>query len=165
VTEVLAEDPHASLREVGRRAGVAPSTVRSVRMRLERRENPGAPPTQPEASQNQDGARNGTRGTPHKGLDEIVPTDATLLVRLRRDPSLRYHEHGRWLLRLLQNNTVRTEDWPEIVAGIPAHCSAQVEQLARRYSQMWFDLAQELNQRVGAAETLGEQEDLAYRRD
>jgi hypothetical protein len=90
--------------------------------------------------------------------DEMVLSVAVLLERLRRDPSLRDHDRGRWLLRLLQNNAIRTKDWPEIVAGIPAHCSTQIEQLARGYSQMWLELAQELNRRISVPESPGERE-------
>jgi hypothetical protein len=88
-----------------------------------------------------------------------VPTVLVLLERLHRDPSLRDHEQGRSLLRLLQNNAIRSKDWQEIVAGIPTHCSTQVEQLARGYSQMWLGLAQEMNWRAGIAEPAGEQEE------
>jgi transposase-like protein len=149
VAEVMAEVPHASLREVARRAGVAPSTVRGVRRRLER---VAEPDPAAKASQDED-------DTGNEAPQERVPTVPVLLERLHRDPSLRDHEQGRSLLRLLQNNAIRTQDWREIVAGIPTHCSTQVEQLARGYSQMWLGLAQEMNWRAGTAEPSGEPEE------
>jgi hypothetical protein len=158
VAEVMAEYPRASQREIARRAGVATSTVRGVRKRLEQKEEPEPQSAQTKASHDEGGAGNQAQSARIEGPQEVLLTVPTVLARLWRDPSLRDHEQGRRLLRLLQHNAVRTKDWPEIVDGIPAHCSTQVEQLARGYSQMWLDLAQELNWRTSIAEPSGEQE-------
>jgi transposase-like protein len=160
VAEVMAEDPRASQRQIARRAGVAPSTVRGVRRRLDQQEEPEPQPAQTKASHDEGGAENQAQSARIEAPQEVLLTVPTVLARLRRDPSLRDHERGRWLLGLLQHNAIRTMDWPEIVDGIPTHCSTQVEQLARGYSQMWLDLAQELSWRTSVAEPSGKQEKL-----
>jgi ParB-like chromosome segregation protein Spo0J len=144
--ELLAEEPRASLRAVARAAGVSPATASDVRRRLERGEEPTL--VQPGA-----GKGGGDSPAPAKAARPEAPgvrimSSALLLEKLLRDPSLRHKERGRWLLRLLQHNAVKEQDWSGIVAAVPPHSAALVVQLARQYAQMWQAFAQELDERV-----------------
>jgi ParB-like chromosome segregation protein Spo0J len=168
--ELIAERPHASLREVARLAGISPATVSDVRKRLASGE---APAALPEAVQPAEAVTDEAPPTPR--LPDAVPAQrdrrsaarqvrlvksdtASVVEKLLRDPSLRHKEEGRQLLRLLQQNALGTREWSELTAVVPSHCRALVVDVARQCAQTWLEFAQELDQRVGAvdrAQTLG----------
>ncbi len=148
--ELLAEHPDASLRELARGAGVSPATARDVRKRLERGEEP-APARRGAAGGSDDSARPGpaaARPRARRPVRVAQPAPAFVLEKLLRDPSLRHNEQGRRLLRLLQHNAVGAQEWSGVIAAIPPHCADLVMQIARQYSQMWLDFAQELDGRA-----------------
>jgi ParB-like chromosome segregation protein Spo0J len=183
--EFIGHYPMASLREVAREVGLSPSTVRDVRLRLARGEDPApvrqwpaggqsvvaAVPSGPDrptgivpalAARAEEVGR--LAGPPEanvpagEGLAQVPSAAFCVLDKLFRDPALRNHEQGRRLLRLLQNNAVRSKDWSELMSAIPPHCLAMVEQVARNYSQMWLELAQELDWRAGVVDPSGRRE-------
>jgi ParB-like chromosome segregation protein Spo0J len=144
----MAESPKASLREIARSAGISPATVRDVRKRLERGDDP-----VPGRLRTAVGYANGT--SPHSGPVEVHPVmepvqlaPGTLFEKLARDPSLRSKEQGRRLLRLFHCNTVGAQDWSAMAAAVPPHCSGLVIQAARQYAQMWLKFAQDLDRRT-----------------
>ena len=144
--ELLAEHPAASLRAVARDAGLSPATVRDVRRRLERGDEPA--PTRPGAR----GARDdvtGPRLVSRPARPQAVsPTPAAVMAKLQLDPSLRHNDQGRRLLRLLQANAAGAQELPGVFATVPPHCAAIVVQLARHYGRMWQGFAQELHERT-----------------
>lgn len=143
--DLLAAHPEASLREVAENARVSPSTVRDVRLRLERGEGPASERSVAARDVEQSGA--GTRP-----LAQVAP--AFVLEKLLRDPSLRHNEKGRWLLRLLQRNAVGAQEWTGAVSAVPAHCATAVLELARHYAQMWLNVAQQLDERARVIDPL-----------
>jgi DNA-binding CsgD family transcriptional regulator/ParB-like chromosome segregation protein Spo0J len=128
--EVLAARPDASLRQIARSAGISPSTARDVRARRNRGE--GEP------------AKTGGGTTPER--DWIA-----VLEGMRNDPSLKYSDSGREILRWLSSHAIEPQDWHDIVAVLPAHCVDGVAQIARGCSDAWQRLAHELAQRTPAA--------------
>jgi hypothetical protein len=144
--ELLAENPRASLREVALGARVSPATVRDVRRRLERGEEPA--PARPGAGDGRDDPAGRGQAARPKGRRRAQPAPAFVLEKLLRDPSLRHNEQGRRLLRLLQHNAGGAQEWSAVIAAVPPHCADLVVQLARQYSQMWLDFAQELDGRA-----------------
>ncbi|WP_051385601.1 ParB and winged helix-turn-helix domain-containing protein [Actinokineospora inagensis] len=124
--ELLTDNPNASLREVARAAGISPSTVRDVRDRLCRGENP-----VPERA-----ARQRADGVPPGSADHVA-----LLDRLRGDPSLRLSESGRVLLRLLSSQAIDPARWAELGGNIPPHCRELVAEMARGCAKAWHDFA------------------------
>jgi len=146
--ELIAEHPRASLRDVARGAGVSPATARDVRRRLQRGEEPA--PARARAGGGDDPAGLGQAAGPRTRQAERVvqPAPAFVLAKLLRDPSLRHNEQDRRLLRLLQHNSAGAQELPGVIAAVPPHCAALVVQLARHYSQMWQDFAQELDART-----------------
>jgi ParB-like chromosome segregation protein Spo0J len=159
--ELLATHPGASLREVARQAGVSPSTAGDVRRRLARGEDPTLTRPAPQSAATQSAATQSAatqpaatqprqEAPPPRPAAQNQPCSAPAAVaKLLRDPSLRHTEHGRQLLRLLQlSNSITAKDWPGVVAAVPPHCTAIVEQVARHYAQMWLGVAQELDQRL-----------------
>lgn len=137
--ELMADDPHLSLREVARAAGISPETARDVRRRLRRGEDP-VPPrgrTRPAGS---------SRRIP--APPPSVPTGAELpaaVHELSGDPALRLNAAGRALLKILNANGVVTERFDGLVNNVPAHCRGAVAKAARECAQVWRTFASELD--------------------
>lgn len=111
---ILLAEPTLSLREVARRAGISPETARSVRRRLP--DEP-APPLQDPAS---------------------------LVRQLRGDPTLRFSETGRTLLRLLEVRSLPPEKWAAIAANMPPHWRDAVAAVAMECADTWRAFAEQL---------------------
>jgi ParB-like chromosome segregation protein Spo0J len=157
--QLLAEHPDASLREIARGAGVSPGTARDVRQRLERGEEPA--PARPNAGRSCDDLASPGRPAGRRARRPgrtAQPAPASVLEKLLRDPSLRHNEQGRRLLRLLQYNAAGAQEWSGVIAAVPPHCTALVVQLARQYSQMWLDFAQELDERAQVTDPWGREQ-------
>jgi hypothetical protein len=148
--EKMAENPRASLREIAQSAGISPATVRDVRKRLERGDDP-IPSRLKTAADHVDGT------LPHSGTVRVHPVmgpvqsaSDTLLEKLTRDPSLRSKEQGRRLLRLFHDNAMDTQEWSAMAAAVPPHCAGLVIQAARQCAQTWLKFAQDLDRRLNA---------------
>lgn len=127
--ELIRQRPDASLREIAREAGVSPSTVRDVRLRLERGEDP-----LPQMRRRRE-----------KPVErESVPL---LLRGLQSDPSLRFTESGRTLLRWIHTRAIRAEEWAEVEHNVPAHCAYILADVARSCADEWLQIAEGLDQR------------------
>jgi ParB-like chromosome segregation protein Spo0J len=133
---VIRQRPGASLREVAREAGVSPSTVRDVRQRLQRGEDP-VPRLR--------------RNAEERPSAEQVPLDgpalAALLQGLRTDPSLRFTESGRALLRWIFSRAVKSGERLDMAGKVPPHCTYIVADVARACADEWLRLADDLEQR------------------
>jgi hypothetical protein len=112
---ILLAEPTLSLREVARRAGISPETARSVRRRL---------PDEPVP---------------------LPPGDPSTIVRqLRTDPTLRFSETGRTLLRLLEVRALPPEKWAAIAANMPSHWRDSVARVAMECADTWRRFAEQL---------------------
>ncbi|MGX2997546.1 streptomycin biosynthesis protein [Streptomyces sp. JNUCC 64] len=146
--ELFTENPDLSLRQVARAAGISPETARDVRNRLRNGEDPlprgrrGAAGTGGDGA---DGARVTSLGLARaaavRAHPEPVLDRAALVKRLKADPSLRFTETGRNLLRLLALHTVRKEEWDAIINNVPPHCTDIVADLARQFADLWSEFA------------------------
>nr|AEE65485.1 streptomycin biosynthesis operon regulator [uncultured bacterium BAC AB649/1850] len=145
--ELLEERPGASLREIAREAGVSVATVRDVRDRLSRGDDPAPPPGASRAR------RAGAR--PASGTTCPEPDGSSFLEVLKRDPSLRYSEVGRALLRWLDLRTVRSRELEGVVDRVPPHAALTVAAMARRCAAGWESLAREMEQRTTAPSDAG----------
>jgi ParB-like chromosome segregation protein Spo0J len=144
--DILAAHPEASLRQVARAAGIAPATVRDVRNRLRRGDSP---MTATQLRGRPDGGDPVARPVPRQtrrtrrdndGIDPLTTLDG-----LRRDPSLRYTEAGRALLRWLDRYLVGGELSTGIVSAAPPHCLPLIARLARHCAAEWAELAERLD--------------------
>ncbi|MEU9558240.1 hypothetical protein [Streptomyces fumanus] len=157
---ILSERPGASLREVAREAGVSAATVRDVRDRLRRGETPVGPARRGGGGGASAGVTvseaAGTAPVPpprevariHGGSDP-GPDLGELVHSLRKDPSLRFSESGRTLLRLLDACTVGPQEWTRISENVPPHRVESIVTAARECSRAWQDFAAELEHRSG----------------
>lgn len=137
--QLISQRPDASLRDIARAAGVSPGTVRDVRRRL----SAGMDPV-PERM------RTAERATvPVVRADVRAP--GTTLPILRRDPSLRFTEHGRLVLRWLEAHAVSSGEWSAVASGVPSHCRELVAEMARGCAEAWAQMAEALENENRAA--------------
>ncbi|AUS77197.1 streptomycin biosynthesis protein [Actinoalloteichus sp. AHMU CJ021] len=148
-SRLLLNHPQASLREIARASGLAPSTVQDVRRRLRAGENP-VPPRQQGGLRKRGSSSRAPRERGANNSKEGVDTEAALtaLDVLRRDPSLRFSDAGRMLLRWLDSQFASTSDWERLVEKVPPHCADLVVELAESSARRWEEFAAALRQRV-----------------
>ncbi len=139
--QLIRDRPGASLRDVARAAGVSPGTVRDVRRRLSQ----GLDPV-PERMR----AAERCEATLPQVRTEVRAPDTTLPI-LRRDPSLRFNEHGRLVLRWLEAHAVSSGEWAAVVDGVPSHCRELVADMARSCAEAWTEMADALERGNRAA--------------
>lgn len=147
-SRLIATRPNASLREIAKEAGISVGTVRDVRTRLQSGRDPvptqHAGPSQPASSHAGAPGALGARGNrTHQAAEQPVDVNR-LMERLSHDPSLRYTESGRLMLRWLAKHLVALPQIGEIIEGIPPHCGILVAKIARAYAYAWNSLANEL---------------------
>jgi transposase-like protein len=143
---LISERPQASLREIAREAGISPATVRDVRQRVNRGDNPvptGRRPPETPA----DRPAHRTDG-PSSTMSCRTPTQ--LLHDLRRDPSLRFNEAGRALVGWLNGHAAGVERWSDLVHRVPPHCTYLLSDIARLCAAEWTTFAEELDRRRDA---------------
>jgi hypothetical protein len=70
------------------------------------------------------------------------------LQNLKTDPSLRYTESGRALLRWLFRHAVGADEWRDHTEAAPPHCAYTIAALARTWAAEWTEFARLLEQRT-----------------
>ncbi|RFC71510.1 ParB N-terminal domain-containing protein [Streptomyces sp. AcE210] len=150
-SELIAADPRASLRKIADQAGLSPGTVRDVRERMRRGEDPvpSALRTGRPAVGDADGHH---RPQPFQLPSRSSGRDAAVMLEaLVNDPSLRLTENGRHLLRLLSTHAISRERRARIIESVPPHAVATVSEVARECASAWEDIARQLTtpQRLG----------------
>ncbi|MFD6157265.1 ParB/RepB/Spo0J family partition protein [Nocardia sp. NPDC060256] len=143
--ELFGVDPNASARKVALAADISVTTAKDVRKRLRAGESPVS---------SRESAADAT-STPRPACEPAGNTQvhaplrvdaAEMLQRLRRDPSLRFTEIGRKLLRWLEAPFDDGVDWNTVVGSLPNHCTLSIAEIARQRSREWQQLALLLDQ-------------------
>jgi ParB-like nuclease domain len=144
-SEIVASNPDVSLRQIARDAGISLGTARDVKTKVLRGVDPIA--TRRRAS------RHRVDRVPPPSCSEDGEADfESVLSSLRQDPSVRYTEAGRTLLRWLSPpRLIRESDWKGIVNSIPQHRTFDVINIARNCALAWNSLADELDSRNQAS--------------
>lgn len=137
--DIARADPNASLRDIARAAGVSVGTASNVRSGLSHRKPSSGPgidePSIPEPRD---------RATARISALRIpTPTPASI-DSLSQDPSIRFSESGRALLRLLAACMIDSQQLAQIIAGVPPHRRATVAELARACAGRWTQFADSL---------------------
>lgn len=146
VVKLLQQRPTASLREIANEAGVSPATAHDVRHRMQIGQNP--VPQRERTPRKQE--TNLPRPRPLKqdivaaGREAARTELASLLTQMKRDPSLRFTETGRNLLRWLDFHVSGMADWDQIEKSVPTHCVPVVEKIAHSYAKAWEEFARRL---------------------
>ncbi|WP_406630709.1 ParB/RepB/Spo0J family partition protein [Amycolatopsis sp. WGS_07] len=132
-SKLLQEKPDASLRQIAMECGISPGTVRDVRDRMARGEDP-VPPAQ----------RTGPRAQLTSRPEPARCETGELMALLRKDPSLRLTENGRRLISLLSVSAINGREQQELLGTVPPHCRRTVAELAAACAQAWQELAEKL---------------------
>lgn len=127
--EMIKKRPGLSLRQVAAQAGISPETARDVRSRVGRGEQPYA--------QRPHGGRIDARTR----FRDIFSQHLPLLRQLKADPSMRFSETGRILLRLMQAHAMREEEWLRIAENIPTHRRETTANAALHCARLWREFA------------------------
>ncbi|MFJ4244896.1 hypothetical protein ACIP17_30350 [Streptomyces iakyrus] len=144
----LAAHPDASAQEVARAARISLTTAKDARKRARAvQEEP-----QTTAEPNDGPVRERVAGRPamvKRPRSRPVSADPSLAVRrLRADPSLRFTEVGRKLLRTLDSSAPQPHDWAAMASSLPMHCAPLIAELARHHAESWQLLAEALTERM-----------------
>lgn len=140
--QALTDRPNSSLREIARETGLSVGTVRDVRARLRSGQDP-VPPGKRVARQE-------TAVEPRRPDPAPETVDApSVLSGLRNDPSLRYHEPGRELLRWLGSRAVTLVQWHRTSRDVPPHCVVPLASVARECARVWNEIAEDLDRKGG----------------
>ncbi|MFD2467714.1 streptomycin biosynthesis protein [Amycolatopsis silviterrae] len=139
--QLLRENPDMPVRQVAAAAGISPSTALDVRDRLRDGRHP--VPAK---------ARDGHRRSRKKPAPQVpAPRSGTdwesELNQLRVDPSLRFTDTGRVLLRMFDARLLSADERAVLATGIPSHCTTTVANLARVVGAAWQQFALDLEQR------------------
>ncbi|WP_285701511.1 ParB N-terminal domain-containing protein [Actinomadura sp. NBRC 104412] len=145
--QLIMNDPGASLRDIARAAGISPATAADVRDRIARGENPvparfsakGRPQHPREPAENLNIA-------PPALSAEALSELAANVERLRKDPSLRFSEVGRALLRMYESCQVIAHHKDAVKNGIPPHRLAMMTELSHAYARILRSLSEELRE-------------------
>ena len=157
---LIQEDPSVGLREIARATGLSPSTVRDVRTRIndgkdpvparysdsERDETAAVPPVGVAGVAGV--ANTEPAGAPRRSAFQFKPVNRDeLMAKLMGDPSLKFNNSGRNLLRWLDRYTVSSADCRTLAPNIPDHWALPLADLARSCANAWAALAEQLEQR------------------
>ncbi|SPL99122.1 StrR protein [[Actinomadura] parvosata subsp. kistnae] len=152
---LLAGDSQISLRELSRKTGLSVGTVRDVRDRLDRGQDP-----VPDRLRGQDrrasadgaapgkGATSGKGAASGKEVAKAMSETLSLVRKLTRDPSLRATESGRTLLRMLLAAEAVTLRWEHISEAVPAHSVPLVRSVLLKFCDDWKRLADRVPQHI-----------------
>jgi DNA-binding CsgD family transcriptional regulator len=149
---IISEHPEMSLRDVAKKAGISPGTVRDVRRRMHRGDAPTVHEPVSRSREHHDEECELSRD-PDSGASSSTSAieSASLLQKLRNDPSLRYTESGRALLKSLESSPCSHNQWIHLVDTVPPHCAYLIIQLARTRAREWQEVAKQLSRRASSA--------------
>lgn len=137
VVEALSRSPMASIRTIASEAGVSLSTAHAVRKSIHSGEDPLIERLRkPSSNVNKRVAGKSSNVDP-----------AFIFETLGKDPSLRFTEFGRNMIRWLRVHHVNGSERDRIAEMVPEHCAGMVADLARAYADTWAALATHLEDR------------------
>ncbi|MFF6878238.1 hypothetical protein ACFY9S_23420 [Streptomyces sp. NPDC012474] len=149
VADVVAQRPDATLREIAAIAGVSVSTAYQTRRKLEeqaaRQESPGGSEA---GAESRGQARPVVPPTTVRATPAASHQAKVAVKSLAADPSLRFTESGRALLRLLLARVVEPEELEAFLDAIPPHCAGTMADLAQDMASTWGQFSHQMRKRV-----------------
>ncbi|RPE33590.1 ParB-like nuclease family protein [Kitasatospora cineracea] len=163
---LLMERPGVTLRAVAEETGISISTVHRLRQELrsdaahrataERSGRyPGIPPQSgPRTVRRMVLAARPAADEPERSAAEPFPKDDDLCLKalevLAHDPSIRFTDSGRALLRWLSSQARGLDAAEQLFGAVPPHCAKALAEVASHYSRAWNRLSNELGDAVRA---------------
>ncbi len=151
--QLLVESPDAPLREIAEAAGIAVGTASDVRQRVRQGKSPLPPRLQNSAGRSdRSDSLKATKISESDQAPASVPSEGyeSLMTALKRDPSLRFTNAGRLMLRLLDAHSLTDKQWEMLVAAVPGHCTATIMEAARSCAEFWVRFVERANTRAEA---------------
>ncbi|WP_232375338.1 hypothetical protein [Mycolicibacterium baixiangningiae] len=145
-----------SQREIARQSGISTATVRDVRCRLDRGDDPVPEAQKAHRTPHSLPPSPESRENPHAPSQLIQKRDydarvsPNTLQRLRNDPALRLNDRGRTLIRGIVMSVSAVEQIDHMAAELPHHCRITVAELATDIGRAWANLADRLNEAIDA---------------
>ena len=87
------------------------------------------------------------RRGPRRVPQETSRDPRLTLENLKNDPSLKFTDAGRSVLRWLCSHAIEGDGWRAVLDYIPPHCAEVVAELARYSADSWQEFARQLEQR------------------
>ncbi|WP_406395223.1 hypothetical protein OG806_36080 [Streptomyces sp. NBC_00882] len=148
------ERPDAPLRHIAEEAGVAISTVHRMRQGLSLGTATIAPTVAQTATSAVATLRQGLHLASVPKPSELpahntVREPARAIDILSKDPSIRFTESGRSLLRWLNGQAQGLALGERLKAAVPPHCAPMVAEVASHYAKEWERFAASLQQDDG----------------
>lgn len=137
---VIQERPDASVREIAKRAGISVGTAFDVRRRMAH----GLPPVP--GSEEVPPAHTAVE-RPRRSAAEKPPAVLEQLRRIGNDPSLKYSEQGRHLVKVLSRCHLSELEASRALDAVPDYWLGTVADIAQAYAALWQRLADELGGR------------------
>jgi transposase len=142
-SQLIAARPQASIREIAREAGISVGTAHDVSERVRKGLDP--VPSMQRDRRKPELPVEKLPGHVEPNPDPDLPVDLfSKLRRLRNDPSVRYTEGGRNLIRWLEMHISAPDSWRTMMAAVPAHQAFDIADLAHGLAAQWQQMAQEL---------------------
>ncbi|MFD4497586.1 helix-turn-helix domain-containing protein [Streptomyces sp. NPDC058486] len=145
---LLTERPRATLREVAQEAGVSVSTAHRLRREL----RSGTPDTDAYPAPLVVAGSARCPGLVSRQAPADLTARGTARVRVRamdvlsNDPSLRFTDSGRALLRWLNGQAHGLAAGEQLLAAVPPHCAGALTEVVSHYAREWERLATGLQQ-------------------
>jgi hypothetical protein len=146
--EAIAANPTAPLREVAKTAGVSLGTAHNVRARLRKDTNPSGGDAESAAPQES------AEGGPRPALIEEAAHGSDMernyearLQSLQKDPSLRFSDMGKELLRWLNIQHAVDGRRSRVTEAVPPHLARIIAEMALHCAKTWREFAVELRAR------------------
>ncbi|GGX13835.1 ParB N-terminal domain-containing protein [Streptomyces lomondensis] len=157
--QLLEQNPDFSLRELAEAAGISLGTAHDVRERCRSGRDPvparcrrdSAAKEQVKERIKEQPCVEATGPVASVAVRALGPAPAEWLLtldRLKKDPSLRFSDTGRMLLRLLDAQALDGEQWDDLVSSVPAHRADAVVQLALDLSRNWQAFAEQVRKKM-----------------
>jgi hypothetical protein len=142
---LITEDPAASLRSIATKAGISPGTVRDVRERLKRGEDPvpsgrPAPPSKQAASRTSPPRPAAAPPAPEREAIRVPAVREATFRSLCRDSPFRMTEAGRLLLRTMELH-LTADHHQRFTGSAPSHGADRVSAMATACAEAWLELA------------------------
>jgi hypothetical protein len=152
--EIVQRDPDASLRTVARAAGVSVGTAHAARREVNAHDVEASPVTR---GRGRDGepivglVRRAEERPTHLPSADVPPSVpdvrwASMMRRLRADPSLRFTEAGRAVLQVFGSHSVAGGGWRRLSDGVPPYWAPSLAERAHELASAWQQFAAHLDE-------------------
>jgi transposase-like protein len=142
---LMREEPSSSLRDIARRAGISPETVRRVRVELNANRSSADPEVEVGVTP---AVLLSSRHAQPLDSHNQVPSLTSVLKSLAADPSIRLSDMGRVVLRALTVSVLVQNQSAQLTKALPEHALVSIALAARGCAHIWQQLGRQVEHRM-----------------